>query len=178
MRRSVLLGLSILLLTIAPSALSQDRIRLLEEYRPVVPYRLAAPIEIVRKNFDATRSGVRREEMTGPDWLRGLELTVKNVSQKPITRFQITMAIKKQERMMGDFAVDYNFPPLREPILDREGKPTGSFHPLKVLKPGETITLGLSNNHLRTLDNLNDAGITDLQHVVIRLETIFANSPV
>jgi len=161
--RACLFVVSIFLLTTSLSY-AQQKIRTVEHGKYRKYDTNTEPIAIVSRELGDKPFMNDSDVVGGSDWLRVLTLSVKNISKKAIKECEINLIIAKQGNMSNDASMSIRFP-TREPVMNADGKPTGEYQPLKLLKPGEIIKVKVSENQLRMLDVLKKDGVSDVDQV-------------
>lgn len=118
------------------TAFSQEKVRTIKE----TPLLDDSPVEIVSREVGGKSLGRRNQVRAGGDWLERLTLGVKNVSKKNIVYFHIDVPIPKQGKMPGTFGLGLFFGNRMAPAVTTPNDP--------VLRPGETVKLGLDPNEV------------------------------
>lgn len=151
---------------------AQDRIRTLKEVDHKPSVSKAAPISIVSKELNNKRF-TGESILAGPNWLSDLALTVKNVSAKPIVKFQILLTIAKKGNMENDVGMMFSFPQ-PERLLDAAGKPTGAYKELsiRVLQPDQTIRVQVWLHQLKILDDIEGQGVSDVNLAELSIQQV------
>ncbi len=162
--------ISLVLLT-ASLCLAQQKTRILDESTPKNNFA-NPPIAIVSREVGNTPI-IDSNILAGSDWLRDLTLTVKNISTKPIVRFQILLTIPKQGKMPYDAGMMVSFPQ-PERILDEGGKPTGDYKPLtvRVLQPGAVTKVQAWLHQLQILEDIKKQDVPDVDSVLVSIRQV------
>lgn len=168
MKSFLLIGVALFMPFIA---VSQDRVRLIEESDPKLNFP-NAPVAIVSRSVGNKTFLSDGKFVAGPDWLKNLTLDVQNVSTKRIIRFEINLKIEKQGSMTYDAGMEYYFRLRNEPVLDKMGRPTGEYKIRKPLEPGEIVTVKLAEHQLPVLDDIKRFGITDIERVFMSIRRV------
>ena len=160
------------MLMLASFCTAQEKIRTIEHGK----YRLydikSEPIAIVSRELGDKPFMTNRQVLGGPDWLRDLTLGVKNISNKTIKNFEIHIIIDKQGNMATGVTLLFRFPPPPEPVLSQDGKPTGAYQPVEVLKPGEVVKVKAPDSQLRMLDFIKKEGVVDIDRVSLSIQKV------
>lgn len=168
MKRHTILASSFYLLT-AIVCHAQMKTRTIDESRDNFAN---SPVAIV--NREVAGNPVNNSRVTaGADWLRDLKLTVKNISNKPIVKFEIHLTIPKQGLMPYDAGMVFSFPqPGR--VLDSTGKPTGEYGSLstRVLEPGSSTNVQVWLHQLQILEDVKSQNVTDVSKVFLSIRQV------
>lgn len=148
-----------------PALVGQERIRTLEfgEYRK---YDISTePVAIVGRSLGDKPFLDETHVLGGPDWLRDLVLTLKNVSSKPIKRCVLHLLIPDQGNIR---IVQLGFP---DGVVD--GPPTLAGDSRKALwAPGLILKVKVHPIQLKLLDRLREKGVSNPQTVSLALHSV------
>ncbi|MGE3465577.1 MAG: hypothetical protein AB7J13_01475 [Pyrinomonadaceae bacterium] len=164
---------TVILLTLAATSFSvaQEKTRTLEHGKFRMYDRSTEPIAIISREVGNKPFESDSKVVSGRDWLRNLSLTIKNISAKTITEFEINLIIAKQANMTGDVVLIVRFP-MAKPILDSAGEPTGEHTLIRLLKTDEVIKVRISENQLRLLDLVKKGGVSDIDNVSLVFRSV------
>jgi len=139
--------------------LAQDKVRTLEfgEYRK---YDVSTePVGIQSLNLGDKPFSIETGVVGGPDWLRELSLTLKNISGKNIVECELNLLIPPRGIKAERKLIVFGFP--SPSILDLAEK--DSTRQLLLWKPEQTIRIKIPDSQVRILDSLRRDGITDIE---------------
>src|SRR5262245_7825105 len=95
MRPRPLALVGFILLSLAASAVAQDKMRYVDVQEP--DGGLPSPIEIMEVRV-GSKKFVDNHLLAGPDWVKGIEVTVKNISDQTIKRIDLTAILFNSSR--------------------------------------------------------------------------------
>ena len=119
---------------LAPISYSQEKLRTVKNLRPGG----YAPIEIMSLEVGGKPSIDASHVLAGPDWLRNLTLSIKNVTDKKISSVYIYIRT-------GPNATTWIAFPIIFPVV--EGNADG-LHGVEILRPGEVAKIKVSSDDL------------------------------
>ena len=150
-----------LFLHLVSAAEGQAKLRNIQD----APLQPGSPITVVgREVGDKTFDG-GNGVLVGRDWLRGLTLRVKNVSDKNIVYFNIDFIVSKQARMPGSIGLSVFFGNRTAPARTSPGD--------MVLRPGEIVKVRLSDDEFTYWDKvLKNYGADDIDRISMDIRTV------
>ena len=130
------------------------------------------PIELVGCEIgDGTVSSCA-QIVGGEDWWKNLTVTLKNVSAKAISEFNIELAVKKQGKMTLDGNIVLVPQPLVDSVRDETGRPSFNFR--RRVEPGEIFRMTVPDIAFQQMStNLRSYGVSEFDHMSLNIQFIF-----
>lgn len=141
--QTVALSLLAGLLLSAAVAHAQVKDRLIEQITIPVA-RLPVPVEIVTIKVRGRQVQVGQTFADDDDWIKGLELTFKNTSEKPIVYLSVDLRLPSPEGIPVAFPIFYG----RSPATSEEAARLAQAH---AVQPGETATVTLTERQYESM---------------------------
>lgn len=130
------------------------------------------PLEIVGCEIgDGTVSNCT-QIMGGQDWWKNLTLTLKNVSTKTISEFNIELAIEKQGKMTLDGRIVLVPQPLVDSVRDEAGRPSFNFR--RRVEPGEIFRMTVPDIAFQQMSkNLRSYGVSEFDRMSLDIQFMY-----
>jgi hypothetical protein len=135
--------------------------------------QVRTPIEIVNREVSNRPFSTEGTIIAGPEWIKDLTLTVRNVSDKTIIKFEILLTVPKQGDMPTDAGMLFSFPQ-PERLLGPDGKLTGDYKPLvlRTLAPNSTVKVQIWQHQLKILEDIKNQGVSDVEVASISIRQV------
>jgi hypothetical protein len=156
-----------LLVILSTPAATQEKFRKIQE-RPLYKN---SPIVVLDRTLGGQSFRVNESVLGEKDWLRNIDLTVKNISRKNIIYFNIDLRILKRGKMPAAIAFPIEFR-ASSPVEIKPGFSNSPGHPL--LKPGEVVRVKISaTDYSRWITELKKYEAEEISEVILDIRTVY-----